>query len=182
MFLRTPAAVGKRWRSRLDIAREEGSGKLLSSRTFHLSLSVLQLFWHSFASKTLSSVNYPDTLWIMQQLPSLHPSFSFYLYTAGEWWEGKRWASVYTCLQGTVRWEGCVCLDLCVCLHERVSPLPQIGLHQRTKCAEMLKNTRSWKKRAAIAVTLSRVHNILYVLCDCGAQLLRLAAGLCVLN
>lgn len=48
----------------------------------------------------------------------------------------------------------------------------------------MLKNTRSSKKRAAIAVTPSRLDDILYVPCDRRAQFLThgLAAGLCILN
>lgn len=45
----------------------------------------------------------------------------------------------------------------------------------------MLKNTRRWKKRAAIAVTPSRWHNILHVLWTAG-HTHTLAAGLCLLK
>lgn len=115
----------------------------------HLSLSL------PCATKTQQSLSYPDIWWIMQQFLGLHPSFNIYLCTVGECCEGKRWASLYTCLEGTV--------------HQRAGPerapcvgsLPKIGLHQLTKCAvycNTQQQLEAEKERAYCSDTRSLTH------------------------
>lgn len=90
------------------------------------------------------SLSYSDTLWIMQQRLHLHPSFSFYLHPAGEWWGGKESGCGLHLPPGDgtrVKLLKGLCVCVCVC-----PPLKYISL-QNVQRAEMLKNTASQKKK-----------------------------------
>lgn len=82
----------------------------------------------------------------MQQLLYLHPSFSFYLCTAGEWWGGKSWERFALHLprgDSTLKCMGLRGLCVCVSVHECVSPLAKNRATSAYKMCNVLKCSKT---------------------------------------